>query len=77
MGLGRISLKVRLQKALGKLLEPRIRMRNTPSRDTTIIFQDSVRNRQMLPLKNIVHMEPIRTLLTHNEPDCVCSSLSG
>ena len=50
-------------------------MRDAPSRCTAIIFQDSVRNRQMLCLQNVLHMEPVRAVLTHNEPHCVCSAL--
>lgn len=73
--LRRVPLKVRLQKALRKLLKPPIRMQDAPGRGTAIIFQDSMRNGQMLCLENILDVEPVRTLLTHNEPDCVCIAL--
>ena len=50
-------------------------MRDDPGRGTTIIFQRPVRDRQVLEFENILHVEAVGALITHNEPDCVCGPL--
>ncbi len=72
--LRRTPLEVRLQEALRKPLKPRIRMRDAPGRGSAIIFQNPVLDRQMLRLENILHLEPLRTLLAYHEANSVSGS---